>query len=202
MTEAYEQEYEERFAWRKARHIANLEEFSQFAQSGGAQAMEVFPGLRCSLATDDPRDALKYSILLLWCESAECYIFGQFQACILTCGAVVERCLKLEYEQAEGELPPNARWTLGTCIHKCRGVIAADILELAQQILEPRNNRAHALLEHSDPQLSILGGQNRGVEILSPRHHLVEPYRGDARNVIEITFKVLEKLYGVEVGRE
>lgn len=193
----YVQKYEERFAWRKARQVANLAELSRIAPSSDPDP-EVLPGLFGPLVSNDPKDALRHSILLLWLEAAECYIFGEFQACILTCGAVVERCLKLEYEKEKGPLPSGARWTLGVCIGKCEGIVAPEILDLARQILEPRNSRAHALLEHSEPQLAIIGGSERGIEVLSSQHHLVEPYRGEARKVIEITSKILSKLYGVE----
>jgi hypothetical protein len=194
----YEQEYEQRFAWRKAGQIANLKELSKIAQSSGSDAMEALPGLIGSRVSDDPKDALRWSILTLWLEATECYIFELFESCILTCGAIVERCLKLEYEKAKGPLPSESRWTLGVCIRKCKGIIAPDILDLARQILEPRNSRAHALLEHSDPQLAIIGGPERGIEVLSPQRYLIEPYRGEARKVIEITSKILSKLYGVE----
>jgi len=95
-----------------------------------------------------------------------------------------------------GQLLPNAVWTLGTCIKKCKGVIEAEVIDFAQQMLESRNSRAHALVEHSDPQLSIIGGDESGVEMLSSGHALIEPYRGDAKKVIEMTFKILRCLYG------
>jgi hypothetical protein len=194
--ESIEKVYEGRFAWRKARQLYNFREISDFAQSGGGAALQAFPALRGSLSSDDPKDALRWSILMLWCEAAECYIFGEFQSCILTCGSVVERSLKLEYETKHGPLPTNAIWTLGTCIKKCTGIVEPEVLEFAHQILEPRNSRAHALLEHSDPQLAIIGGDEGGVEILSSGHALIEPYRGDAKKVIELTFKILRSLYG------
>lgn len=193
--EPYEQEYESRFSWRKARQIYNLRELSEFAQSGGADALGAFPGLVGSLCSADPKDALRWSILRLWWEAAECYIFGEFEACILVCGSVVERSLKLEYETKRGPLPPHTKWTLGICITKCKGIVTPEVLEFAQQMLEPRNSRTHALLEHSYPQLSILGGNERGVELLSPSKYLIEPYRGDAKKVIELTFKILSSLY-------
>jgi len=194
--ESYGKEYESRFAWRKSRQIFNLHELSEFAQSGGSDALKALPGLLGSLSSDDPKDALRWSILMLWCEAAECFIFGEFQSCVLACGSVVERCLKLEYEEIRGALPLNSKWTLGTCIDKCKGIVESEVIELAQQILEPRNNRAHALLEHSDPHLSIIGGNERGIELLASGNALIEPYRGDAKKVIEITFKILSILFG------
>ena len=194
--EIYEREYESRFAWRKSREIFNLHELSEFAQSGGSDALKILPGLIGPLYSEDPKDALRWSILMLWCEAAECYTFGEFQCCVLACGSVVERCLKLEYEKSQGALPPNSKWTLGTCVNKCKGIVSSEVLKLAQQILEPRNNRAHALLEHSDPQLFISGGSERGVELLSSGHAQIEPYRGDAKRVIDLTFKILSVLFG------
>ncbi len=192
-----EQEFEERFEWRKARQLENLKELSEIAQSGGAASLKEFPGLKRSPDNDSPKDALRSSIILLWCEAAECYILGEFQSCILTCGAIVERCLKLEYEEANGALPLGSRWTLGRCIGECSGIVSQDVLDISQSILEPRNNRVHALLEHSDPDLAISGGAERGIEILSSSHYQIEPYRGDARSVIQTTYKILSALYGL-----
>jgi hypothetical protein len=192
----YEQEFEERFEWRKHRLIENLKELSEIAQSGGADSLKEFPGLKLYSHNDGPKDALSCSILLLWCEATESYIFGEFQSCILTCGAIVERCLKLEYEKAKGPLPSGSHWTLGRCIRESVGTVPRNILDLAQSMLEPRNNRAHALLEHSDPDLAIRGGAERGIEIRNSRHYLIEPYRGDARSVILATYKILSELYG------
>lgn len=192
----FQQEYEERFAWRRDRQIANLKELSEIAHVGGGDTLKAFPRLVGQLASEDPKDALRWSIIFLWCEATECYIFGEFQSCILTCGAIVERSLKLEFEHTRGPLPSREQWTLGRCIRECAGIVAPEILALAQQMLEPRNNRAHALLEHSDPQLSIIGGPERRVEFLQSGHHQIEPYRGDAHNVISITYKILNNLYG------
>jgi hypothetical protein len=194
----YEQDYDERFEWRRARQINNLKELSEIAQSGGVDAIKVFPRLWNDGNSDDPKAALRRSILDLWCEATECYIFGEFQSCILSCGAIVERCLKLQYQEVNGPLPPGTKWTLGTCIHRCKGVVPQNTLDLAQSILEPRNNRAHALLEHSDPGLAISGGPKRGIEIRSPQHYLIEPFRGDATKVIVTTHNILNELFGTQ----
>jgi hypothetical protein len=191
-----EREYEERLAWRKKRQIENLKELAEIAHVGGGDTLTDLPKLLGPRGSDDPKDALGWSIIMLWCEATECYIFGEFQSCILTCGAIVERSLKLEYEKARGALPQGSRWTLGRCIHECAGIVAPAILDLAQQMLEPRNNRAHALLEHNDPQTAMMGGLDRGIERLSSGHYQIEPYRGDARNVISVTYKILSGLYG------
>jgi hypothetical protein len=196
MAESYEQEYMNRFESRRTRQITNLKELSEVAHSGGGDSIKAFPGLRSSLASDDPKDALRWSIILLWCEATECYILGEFQSCILTCGAIVERCLKLEYQQGRGPLPAKAKWTLGKCIAQCQGIVDARVLKLAEQILPPRNDRAHALLEHSDPQTGISGGDQRGIEILGSGNYLIEPYRGEAKSVVMATFNVLRYLYG------
>jgi hypothetical protein len=190
----FEEEYEGRFAWRKNRQLFNLKELAEIAQTGGAEALKKLPKLSAALSGDDPKDALGWSILMLWAEATECYVFGEFQSCILACGAVVERCLKLEFERASGKMT-GQRWTLGVCIGKCTGIVSAEVLDLARQILEPRNSRAHALLEHTDPVMSKIGGLNRGIERLSNHHHLIEFYRGDATSVIQTTYQILEKLY-------
>ncbi len=197
---SYEQEYESRFAWRRARQLHNLEELGTFPESGGADPIKAFPRLLQAApeSLDSPQHALRWSILLLSHEATECFIYGEFQSCILTCGAVVERVLKLEYEAVHGTLPKKSEWTLGRCIKRLNWTgtrVTPEITELAKQMVDPRNDRAHALLEHRDPLLSTLGGENRGVEVLRSGHALIEPYRGDAKRVIEITYKILAKLY-------
>jgi hypothetical protein len=53
-SENYDREYQERFEWRKSRWVSNLKELSQVAHAGGADAIKAFPGLHCSLTSDDP----------------------------------------------------------------------------------------------------------------------------------------------------
>ncbi len=196
-TDIYKKEYEGKFESRKTRHIFNLKELSIITQSHGVHPLSSFPGLFIP-SSDNPLGALKYSILLLSHEVSECYVFGEFQSCILTCGAIVERVLKLEYLDKNHQMPDSEMWTLGKCLYKLNWTgtrITQEIQELGKQILDPRNSRAHALLEHSDPQLSIMGGLERGIEVMSSGHYLIEPYRGDAKMLVEITFKILTLLY-------
>ena len=194
----YEKEFEQRFKWRQAVQVERLKELSEIAQSGGADSIKAFPSLWSFNDRDDPKEALRRSILDLWCEATECYIFGEFQSCILTCGAIVERCLKLEYQITIGPLPVVGKpWTLGVCIEKCGRVVSTQVLDLAKSIVKPRNDRVHANLEQADPSLAIMGGKERGIRILSPSRYTIEPFRGEARNVITITHKILKELYGV-----
>jgi hypothetical protein len=193
----YEKEYEGKFEWRKSRQIFNLKELAEITQSHGVNPISAFPSLFVP-SSDNPIGALKYSILMLSHEASECYVLGEFQSCILTCGAIIERVLKLEYLEKNQKMPDEREWTLGRCLYKLNWSgtrITQEIIELGKQILDPRNSRAHALLEHSDPQLSIFGGQERGIEVLSSGHYLIEPYRGDAKMLIETTFKILALLY-------
>ena len=183
--------------WRKSRQIFNLKELAKITQSHGVNPISAFPSLFVP-SSDNPLGALKYSILLLSHEASECYVFGEFQSCVLTCGAIIERILKLEYLEKNQKMPDDREWTLGRCLYKLNWSgtrITQEIVELGKQILDPRNSRAHALLEHSDPQLSIMGGQERGIEVLSSGHCLIEPYRGEAKMLIETTFKILALLY-------
>ena len=193
----YWREYQERFEWRKEIQVSNLRELSEIAQSGGAEALKVFPGLKVSRANFETEEALRWSILLLWLQATESYIFGLYAACILTGGAVAERCLKLEYEVVKGSLP-KGNWTLGRCIHQLEWAetrITSEILELAKQIVGPRNSHAHALLEHTDPRLALLGGRRR-VHFLDPAHYIIEPYKEEAKDVIVATYQLLKALYG------
>jgi hypothetical protein len=193
-------EFEERFDWRRNSHIQNLSDLSAIANPGGSHSLKSLPFLASSLSSDDPKDALRWSIMMLWLQASECYIFGQFEPCILTCGAVLERCLKLEYQESKGHLP-SGNWSLGKCAFELdwEGTrITSEILNKVKECIHPRNCRAHALLEHSNPQLSIIGGAHRGIKVLSNDHYLVEPYKGEAIKLISNTWFVLSSLYGKE----
>ena len=193
----YEKEYESKFEWRKPRQIFNLRELAEITQSHGVNPVSAYPSLFVP-NSDNPIGALKYSILLLSHEASECFVFGEFQSCVLTCGGIIERVLKLEYLEKYHKMPDDREWTLGRCLYKLNWSgtrITQEIIELGKKILDPRNSRAHALLEHSAPHLSIMGGQERGIEVLSSGHYLIEPYRGDARILIDTTFKILTLLY-------
>ena len=195
--EIWEKEYSGIFERRKSRQIDNLRELAEITNSTGVHPISSFAGLSVK-DYESPLDALKFSILLLAHEATECYVLGEFQSCILSCGAIIERILKLEYLVLNHQMPDNGCWTLGRCVYKLdwNGTrITEDIRELVKGILRPRNSRAHALLEHSDPGLSISGGANRGIEMIDQNKYLIEPYRGEAKSLIETTFMILAELY-------
>lgn len=192
----YEQEFDGKFLWRRERQIANLRELADITNARHVDGIDRLPNLSRGFAADDPKAALSMSIVYLWGEAVECFILGEFQACILACGAVVERCLKLAYQDAGKKLPRDAKWGLGLCIRKCRDLVKPDVLTYARRLTEPRNSRTHALLEHTNPTWAYLGGKSRRVILLPSGHAEIEPYRGDAREVIELTWKILLELFG------
>jgi hypothetical protein len=197
----FDKEYLERFDWRRDQHISNIAELSRIAHSGGPEILNELPGLISSRDSKDPSDALRWSILILWLQAAESFIFGQFEPCILTCGAVVERCLKLEYRVSKGALP-SGTWTLGKCIYDLDWAntrIASGILDHAKKCKGHRDSRAHALLEHTDPQASLSGGE-RGVQQLSSSRYLIEPYRGEAAKIMTNTWQILSELYSAKIS--
>jgi hypothetical protein len=49
-----------------------------------------------------------------------------------------------------------------------------EVVDYAQQLVSSRNNHAYALLDHVDPQLSIIVGNYQGVELLSSGHALLK----------------------------
>lgn len=191
-----ESDYDSRFNHRRKEQIEKLAELTKIAHPGGPEILEVLPKLFSSFGGAEIEDALRVSILMLYLQAAECYIFGQFEPCILTCGAILERCLKLEYRTTNGELP-KGRFTLGKCVNNLdwQGTrISSDILEIVSKCIGPRNSFNHALLEHEDPSLSILGGQREFYKV-SEYAHVIERFRGDARDMITNTWEVVKTLY-------
>jgi len=154
------------------------------------------PNLLLDIEPDSLISALRWSILTLWFESTSCYVLGQFQACILASGAVVERILKLEYQEQNGDLP-EGHWTLGRCVRNLdfsNTRITEDLLAHARECIDPKNDRSHALLEHKNPNASMLGG-DRGIHEISSNRYLIEPYRGEARTILANTWLILNDLY-------
>lgn len=196
----YEKEFFERFKWREKQYINNIKDLAEITQSTGLNPLESFPCLYAPNSSNK-LDSLQFSILLLSYEATSCYVFGLFQSCIITCGALVERILKLEYLKKNPQLPTNGEWTLGKLIYKLNWSdtrINSGILDSAEQIKSSRNDRIHANSEQSDPLLTSMGGENRGIEFLDANKYLIEPFRGDARKAIEHTFKILRHLYSTK----
>jgi hypothetical protein len=150
-----------------------------------------------SKAKGDHTDALRSSILTLWFEATGCYNSGLFEACILSCGAIVERCLKLEYELAVGSLP-RGRWTLARCAYELDwdGVLSKEVVDLAKKLVSPHNSRAHALLEHTDPHLASLGDLPAQAADPEAQGSLIEAYRSEAKEVLDTTFRIVQILHG------
>ena len=143
------------------------------------------------------QDALCHSILLLSTEAIQVYVLGYFQACIFTCGAVFERVLKLEYRRSHGSLP-SGHWTLGKCVHGLdwNGTsITQNHIDQINAFIGPRNSRTHALLEHQQPTIAMMGGLDRGIEVHSNQHYSVEPFRGEAKKGMEALYSILASLY-------
>jgi len=192
----YERKYTEAFDHRRDSHIINLEKLASITNLSGLVELDDFPGLKKTLDRNTPISALNWSILMLWLEATECFVLEQFQSCILTCGAVLERCLKLEYDKIYGELP-EGKWPLGKCISNLswdKTRVTKKIISLASDCLVPRNSCAHALLEHSNPKRAILGG-NRGIYIIDSNKHIIQRYKGEAERLISNTYQVLSELY-------
>ena len=195
--------YESWLEWRRDRWIENLREISQIPEAAGeAFPPRNFPYLPIDgSGEDEVSKSLRTSALEMSCEAVETFVFGSFQSCILATGATLERVLKLEYRLAKGNLPRKGQWTLGGCVNglSWEGTrVDEHVLQPIRELLSPRNSRAHALLEHSDPKLAGRGGPRRGVRTLSSNHYVTEPYRGEAKNALLTLYSILSTLYGPE----
>lgn len=144
---SYEKHYQEKFGWKRDYYIGNLGRLAEISQTHGIDPIMSFPSLFITYS-DNPLDAMRYSIQLLTYEATICFVYGVFQACILTCGAAVERVLKVEYMDKNQQLPRKGKWTLGNCIYKLNWSgtgITNEILNYAKPMVDPRNSRIHML---------------------------------------------------------
>ena len=189
-------DFEARFESRKERWASNLEELYRELSPHVLDPFASLAGLVPKIDPGQPLYALRWSILTLWLEATHCYVLGQFQASILASGAVVERVLKLEYQEGNGPLPAGV-WTLGKCAFKLdlsKTRVSAELLSHARECVDPKNDRAHALLEHKDPTAAVMGG-DRGIYPITPNRYLIEPFRGEALNIASRTWSLLHGLY-------
>ena len=189
-------DFETSLEWRIDRWKDNLADLYEATSPNALDPFNALPNLVLDLKPDSSISALRWSILTLWLESAYCYVLGQFQACILASGAGVERILKLEFQEQHDALP-EGNWTLGRCVYDLdfsNTRITEDVLAHARECIDPKNDRSHALLEHKNPNASMIGG-DRGMHEISSNRYLIEPYRGEARIILGNTWLILNNLY-------
>ncbi len=106
--------------------------------------------------------------------------------------------LKLEYLEINQQFPTDKNWTLGKLIYELdwKGTrITTEILDYLKQIKEPRDDRAHAILEQLNPFLANQGGYNRKLKKIENNTYMIEPYHGDANIAIKAIFTILDVLY-------
>jgi len=99
--------------------------------------------------------------------------------------------------QEQRDALPEGNWTLGRCVYDLdfsNTRITEDVLAHARECIDPKNDRSHALLEHKNPNASMIGG-DRGMHEISSNRYLIEPYRGEARIILANTWLILNNLY-------
>jgi hypothetical protein len=191
-SEALKSDFVARYEWRKKFQFQRFQELYREGIIGINGGIEK---VTWKLLHYDPEKeihtAYRRTLFFMWGDVQETYIFGQFMACILVCGALAERCLKLDYIEKQGGLP-DGRWTLGQIINKepMKSVVDKRLIELASELLGSRNSMAHALLEHRNPVLASLGGPAIRTP-LSDHHHIIEPYRQEALEVLKVAANIM-----------
>jgi hypothetical protein len=150
--EALQSEFIDRYEWRRKLQFQRFQELyhEKIVGTNGVALRTARKLAEFDLEKEIPT-AYKRTLLFMWGDTVETYIFGQFMACILVCGALTERCLKLDYIEKEGALPAG-RWALGRIIKQepMKSVVDKHLIELADELLDSRNSMAHALLGSVD----------------------------------------------------
>jgi hypothetical protein len=189
------EDYDGRYSWRLQSNLERMTRLNELAgNTGGPNTITAYTQLKYTTVDNTPEDALLISLFNAWCEVCDCFIFGDFQAVILLCRSIAERSLKLEYIKSQGSIPTGQRWMLGRLVTECAGIVSQNVIDLVTDLKEPGNDRAHALLEITNPQRAIFGG-NRGITVTSSSTYIIEPYRGDAEIAINKAHQILEELY-------
>ncbi len=177
--------------------LSNQDFDNRLEELGGTDALglEDFPSsfpqlFPLDLVSGDPISSLKYSILILWHEVIYAYGHGLSQISIIGCRAVTERILHVVYYSKTGDI--LSRGPLGLIIGECKKANVDDeIIRLAEEVKNYGNDRAHANLERQDPLVANLGGKSRGIEFLDSTKYVIHPYKGEAKQAIFITKKLL-----------
>lgn len=193
-----EKEYASRFDWRTGENLGRLQTlFELVGNTGGGNVKlmnETYPQLKWIALDNTAEEALLISLFHAWCEVCECFIFGENQAVILLSRSIAERCIKREYIKKAGALPGNGEWTLGRFVYNKDGVVDQHILDLAKPLLKPGNDRAHALLEITDPEKANFGG-DRAIEVAGQGYQIYQ-YAGEAGFAITQAHQVLKAVCG------
>lgn len=193
----FEKEYADRFDWRRGVSIGRIQELYDIAENSGGDVKlmhEIYPQLKWIALDQTQEETLLISLFHAWNEVCECYIFGENQAVIILSRSIAERCLKLEYIKKQGNLPAGQKWTLGVLINNSAGIIDQALLDLAAELRDPGNDRAHALLEITDPQRANFGG-DRAVEIVGQGYQIYQ-YAGEAKFAIAKAHEILKAVCG------
>lgn len=184
-----------------ATNLSNQDFDNRLEELGGADALGIedvpssFPQLfPLDLSSNNPIISLKYSILILWHEVIYAYGYGLSQISIIGCRAVTERTLCVVYHSTTGKLRGGP---LGEVIKACRKAnVDGEIIRLAEEVGRYGNDRAHGNLERQKPTLANLGGKSRGVEFLDSTKYVIHPYKGEAKQAIFATKKILVSIFG------
>jgi len=174
----------------------NLDELGGTVFLGLEDYSSAFPKLfPIELSSSDSINSTKYSILILWHETVYAYGYGLSQISIMGCRAIAEKILRVVYHTATGKTLEQG--TLGVIIRECEKVnVESKIMDLAKQIKNYGDDRAHSNLERKDPVMANLGGDSRVVEILTPSKHLIHPYKGNAKQSILSARELLFSVFG------
>ena len=193
----FEKEYAGRFDWRREENIGRIKELYDAAGNSGGDVKlmhESYPQLKWVALDQTQEEALLISLFHAWNEVCECYIFGENQAVIILSRSIAERCIKLEYLRKAGALPGGGEWTLGRFVYNNDGVVDQSILDVAKPLLKPGNDRAHALLEITDPEKANFGG-DRAVEVVGQGYQIYQ-YAGEAKFAIAKAHEILKAVCG------
>lgn len=193
----FEEEYAGRFDWRREENIERMQELYDIAGNFGGDVElmhDIYPQLKWIALDQTQEEALLISLFHAWNEVCECYIFSENQAVILLSRSIAERCIKREYIRKAGALPGNGEWTLGRFAYNDDGVVDQSILDIAKPLLAPGNDRAHALLEITDPQRANFGG-DRAIEVVGQGYQIYQ-YAGEAKFAISKAHEILIAVCG------
>ena len=138
------------------------------------------------------RESLKFSLWLIYQEAILAYVIGLDRVTIIGCRSVVERALRIVYQDKTGNIA-NEAWSLGPLLSNCCKVGAGEnVLRLSRIVKNEGDNLAHAKHEVKKGWNGVAMKVDPKDPTGPPRAHYVT---GDAKKALLSTRDLLQLIF-------
>ena len=183
--------------------IERLKEIGGFESFGINNSDNIFPNLspfiiinKKNLSPEEEkknlRESMKFSLWNIYNESFFAYLFGFERLCILGCRAVVERGLRISYQDKTNRIA-GKKWSLGPLIKNCEEInIDKRIIDLANIVKKEGDNLSHAKYEVKYNWDGLIMKNTKKNPVGAPTAHY---HTGNSKNALIATRDFLKQIF-------